>query len=204
MKRKKFYRLVEELFGEVLRPHGFCSEGSKLSVFYRRVSEDFYHIVSPDIGTRGAWYDIKVFCTSPLIEPMFEARFPDELGIPTDRFSYLNPRTGVGPDQECFGCSTEMELRETFYSTVKPSLLDKALSYLDKIKTLHELEPLIRSDLYLGYTLYEIGKSSEAIPLLKKEKERLSRVANSNVEYTSNEQNLISSHIEHIGGLLTD
>lgn len=173
MKRASFFELARESFGETLCPEGFETEKSTTAVFYRGPTEDgIYHVVSPDMNKTGKWYDIKVFATSECLEPEFDKVFPDRVGIPSDRYCYLDPDTGVGPDQEFFGCKTEHEFRDSYRNQAKPALVNQGLPYLDEIKTLNDLIPHIHDRLYLAYAKYYSGDQKEAVKLLKEEKRR--------------------------------
>lgn len=101
----KFKKLVDQYFGEALCSFGFTSDGSKYAVFHRKVSEDVYHVISTQLGSRGTWFRVYVFTTSPCIEPNFNDDFPDELGIPSDWLSTLDPKHGVGPNGKQYLCN---------------------------------------------------------------------------------------------------
>src|SRR5437762_1890254 len=103
MTERQFDSLAVEMFTSVLVPRGFTNEGSKGCTFYRVIEDDVYHVIIPDMGSRGVWYDIRVFPHSPRIYPLFALRFPDNLGIPTDSFSCLSERE-VGLTQQTFPC----------------------------------------------------------------------------------------------------
>lgn len=194
MTPKKFDRIANELFGDALKSHGFTSKESRYCTYYRKVSDEIFHVILPDLGTRSVWYDVKVFPTSPLIEPRFEELFPDDLGIPTDWFSYLHPVSGVGPDQEAFSCETEEDLRRSFENKVRPALIQKALPYLGRIETLSDLVPIIRNDGYLALALYHTGEVEKALLLLAQERERLSQL--------NSDDETVLVEIEHIDKLL--
>lgn len=133
----------------------------------------------PDLGSRGAWYDVKVFPVSPLLAPSFDSQFPDELGIPSDSWSYLSDH-GIGLDQQLFNCKSEENMRQRFESTVKPLLLTKAMSYLDPIQTVQDMLPLIKHPSFRCLAMHHVGRSEEAKSLLQKERDRLSKCDVSN------------------------
>lgn len=176
MKENQFDALARRYFGEVLIPFGFTCEESRYANFYRQVSEDIVHFIIPDLGGGGAWYDVKVFASSPKIEPQFYERFPDDIGIPSGSLSFLHPATGVGSDQKRFHCKTEDGFARGFLSEVESALRNKALPYLDGIVSLESLIPKIRHDLYLGAALWHSGDKTAARPLLLREAERLSSI----------------------------
>lgn len=176
MKEKQFDLLVKENFGRILKPHGFSSDLSKYSTFYREVSDNIYHVIMPDLSADGSWFDIRVFATSSVIEPDFSGRFPDEIGVPSDSFSLLHPRFGVGARQQKYRCKTEEGFVRNFNKDVMPALEDKAIPYLDEINSLKDLATHVRRDFYLGATLWHIGENEKATELLMAEKSRLSSI----------------------------
>jgi hypothetical protein len=175
MTLKQFDKLANELFDAVLTPLGFKNEGSLHCTFHRRISADVYHVILPDPGSRVAWFDVKVFPTSPAIEPGFASMFPDELGLPTDSWSYLSAR-GVGLDHEQFNSKSEENLRRRFELTVKPLLLTQAIPYLDGIRTVADMIPLLKHSSYLGLALHHVGRVVEAKAPLLKERDRLQQL----------------------------
>jgi hypothetical protein len=136
-----------------------------------------FHFVSPDLNKNGEWFDVKVFCTSPLIDPMFKDRFPDELGIPADVHCFLHGTVGIGMRQERFGCKTEEDLQNSFDNVLKAALVEKAIPYLAACTNLEELIPKIRNRLYLGSALRAVGREIESRSILAEEKARLLKVA---------------------------
>lgn len=194
MTPEQFDLTAKELFGHVLGPFGFVSNRSKYCTFYRKASEDIYHVVLPDLGTHGEWFDVKVYPASPLLEVLFDERFPDELGIPTDRFSYLHPVSGVGPDQEMYQCKTEAVFRQVFDEKIKPALVNKAIPYLEKVMSIDAMVPLIRNKTYLALALSKVGKVDQAMPLLVAEKQRLSKLGSGDRK--------VAALIKHIDSLL--
>jgi hypothetical protein len=178
MTPKQFDRFAGQMFGSALVPAGFSTETSHRCTFYRKVSKEVYHVVMPDLGSRGAWYDVKVFPASPLIDPLFDSRFPDDLGIPTDRWSYLGEH-GVGLDQQKFNCKSEDNCRHRFEASVRPLLVEKAIPYLDGIRTVDDMIPLIRHPLPLGFALYHVGRFEESHQLFQEQEARLSHLNSS-------------------------
>jgi hypothetical protein len=160
----------------VLEPYGFSADLSKYSTFYREVSGGIFHVIKPDLSNDGSWFDIRVFATTPLIEPDFNARFPDEVGIPSDSFSLLHSRFGIGARQQKFRCKTEEGFTRNFNKEVAPALVEKAIPYLDNISSINDLVPYIRRDFYLGAALLHVGEHEKAMKLLMAEKYRLSNI----------------------------
>ena len=175
MKPQQFDKLANEAFGGVLAPAGFSNDKSRYCTFYREVSDGFYHIVMPDLGTRGAWYDVKVFAYSSCLTPRFEEIFPDDLGIPTDIFCHLGS-SGIGPDPMEFNCKNEENFRRRFTSTVAPLLESVAIPYLEQFQTLNDLLPEIRSPLSKALaTHYVLGREA-GHALLEQQRERLGAI----------------------------
>lgn len=173
MTPKQFDEVARQLFADVLSAYGFSCEESRFCTFYRQHSDEVFHFVLPDLGTRGTWFDVKVFPASPLLDPLFKEQFPDDVGIPTDSFSYLSER-GVGLDQEKFNCKTEENLRRRFESSVRPALEKLAIPYLDQFRSIDDIVSVLRSPMFRGIGLHCVGKMEEAIPLLQQQRERLS------------------------------
>jgi len=142
--KRQFDKLARELFGSVLSPHGFTCDESKRSTFTRQVSDDVYHVILPDVGTRCAWYDINVFPTSPKFHDDFDHRFPDDLGFTLDVWSKLSETAGIGMDQQQFNCKYEVNMRERFNKTVVGLLTDVAIPFLDTIQTYDDIIPHLR------------------------------------------------------------
>jgi hypothetical protein len=172
MTPKQFSTIAKELFGSVLRPFGFSSDDSSYAVFYRSAGNGVWHVVSADQGTRGAWYDVKVFATHESLEPDFQVHFPDELGIPMDASCYLSMR-GISVAQEQFNCKSEENLRNRFEKSVKPLLVEKAIPYLEQFSSLESLLPFIRSPFYHAVAMCRARGIDEAKPLLLRQKELL-------------------------------
>jgi hypothetical protein len=184
MNRKQFYNIAAGLFGDVLGPTGFSKDRSRYCTFYRQASAEVYHFIAPAPWTGVPWYDVKVFPSSPVIDPLFDTRFPDALGIPTDTWCYLSSR-GVGPDQETFNCKYEENLRRRFVKTVRPLLIDVAVPYLDRIRSVEEMIPWIRRPLALGMALHHVGRIEEARPILQQERARLLLIPDDSGELTA-------------------
>ena len=176
MKPVKFDKIAREAFADALQDAGFTVRDSKLCTFHRQASTDIWHFVMPDPSRSGSWYDIKVFATSPRIEPLFEELFPDAFGIPSDVASYLHPVKGVGMRQYQYHCRTPEGFSRNFEQLVRPALKAAALPYLDGIDSLQALVPYIRHKLYLGIALHEIGQKEAALPILLAEKARLEAI----------------------------
>lgn len=172
MTPKQFSTIAKGLFGPTLKPFGFSTERSSHAVFYRSAGNGVWHIVSADLGTRGAWYDVKVFATHESLEPVFDSRFPDGLGIPMDASCYLSTR-GISVAQEQFNCKSEENLRSRYEKSVKPLLLEKAVPYLDQFSTLENLLPYIRNPFYEAVAVCKSRGFQEAKALLLRQKELL-------------------------------
>jgi hypothetical protein len=193
MTPKQFDKSVRNVFGSVLQEHGFSLDESQYCTFHRKTSEDVYHFVVPDLGSRGTWYDIRVFHASPIVDPLFFEQFPDEIGIPSDSYSYLSER-GIGLDQERFNCKSEESFLDRFERTVCKLLTVTAVKYLDQFQAIEDMLPIIKSPMFLGIALHQIGRIAEALPLLEQQYERLSA--------TGSSERTVTARLEHIGKLL--
>lgn len=146
---KKFDALARSAFGSVLEAEGFSCTDSMRCTFYRQASDDLFHFVMPDPLRNLPKYDVKVFFSSPLLEQgAWESNFPDNLGIPTDTWSFLHSVSGVGPDQQLFWCRTEDGFLKDFEDRVKPALTRHALPFLKGYASLAQAIPAIRSKHY--------------------------------------------------------
>jgi hypothetical protein len=181
MNRHEFSAIAGRVVEAVLGPTGFSRDRSAHCTFWRTTPNQVYHFILLDPLSRGVWYDVKVFPSSPLIDPLFERRFPDGLEIPTDRWCYLGAQ-GVGPDQELYHCKSEETFRQRFEKTVKSRLIDLAVPYLNALQTVADMVPMIKDDGFEALALCQIGRSDDARPLLERERERLTRLDQSNPE----------------------
>lgn len=172
MTPKSFHKMAGELFDVELGPAGFSRARSKHCTYYRTTDGGLYHVIMPDLCDRGAWYDIKVFPTSPVLQPLFEESFPDGLEVTTDRWSYLSEQ-GIGMTQGTFNCKNEANLRRRFSKTVAPLLKTVVLPYLDSLRTVEDAIPLFKDGGFRGCALHSIGRRREARPFLEQERERL-------------------------------
>lgn len=105
--------------------------------------------------------------------PGFELAFPDSLAVPSENFSYLNHKTGVGIDQDCFACGSVAEFRQSFEGKVAPALHEHAIPYLSSIATLADLAPLVRNAFYSAVIRFRIGDKRASVPLLEQELRRI-------------------------------
>lgn len=175
-----FDAIATELFGSILAPLGFSCNMSKHCTFYRHIEGGVYHFIMASIGSRGSWYQVFVFPHSPYIDPLFQDRFPDNVGIPTDSYSRLSEADGVNLTQQQFNCKAEGNFRHSFITTVAPLLLNVAVPYLDCFQSVASIIPAIRHPSFLGFALHHVGRSDEAVPILQREKERLQQLDTKN------------------------
>lgn len=196
MTPKQFSILAKELFGATLGQHGFSSEKSSHAVFYRSVGSGVWHIISADQGTRGAWYDVKVFATCECLEPEFWDRFPDELGIPMDASCYLSMR-GVTVAQEQFNCKSEENFRSRYEKSVESLLVDKAIPYLGRFDSLESMLPFIRNSFYEAVAMCKVRGIVHAKGLLLRQKELLQSAPSDDVVRAANRllDSLLASEI---------
>ena len=172
MTPSRFFRSARDLFAETLVPMGFSCERSISCTFSRLVGEGLWHVIMPDVGTKGAWYDVKVFPCCERLQARFSERFPDQLGIPTDSFCYLSER-GVGLDQALFPCGTESRLRSGYESTVSRLVEGVAVPYLGQFQTLRDVLPVIRNPLQRAIATHLLKKDPESRRLLIQQRDRL-------------------------------
>lgn len=196
MTKAEFKRLARTHFDPGLVPHGFSTEGSKHSFYWRKISDDIYHFIFASPLRRLDRFDINVFASSSFIHPDFWDRFPDELPFPNGGQGYLS-ENGVGDYQKLYFCRNEEAFLISFNRDVRVQLIDYALPYLDRIKTLEELIPTIRAKGMIGPALYHIGRVDEARPYIEKEIIRLSKAP-------SDEYGQIEKSLSFYRGLLND
>jgi hypothetical protein len=139
----KRYSLIKQCFGVVLEPHGFTTQGSKTSVFWRKTEGGIYHYVVAWRALRSPKYDIMVFAHSPLLADEYSDRHPDQIGCPIS--GYLHGKHGVGMRSEQLFCRTEEGLLRDFEKRGKDMLIQHAIPFLNNIETLEDLAPLINS-----------------------------------------------------------
>ena len=194
VKQRTFDSIAVELFSHALCPFGFTNEGSSHGTFYRKANEDVYHFVCPCLGRSGTWYYVRVFPHSRHMDPEFGSRFPDALSVPTDSWSCLSEHDGVNLTQQRFNCKSEENFRNGFSRKVRPLLINVALPYLDRFQSVGDIIPAIRHPSFLGFALHHVGRRSEAITVLAKERERLRQLDTTDRR--------VASLLEHIDRLL--
>jgi hypothetical protein len=106
------------------------------------------------------------------LEPEFEKRFPDEIGIPMDANCYLSMR-GVTVAQEQFNCKSEENFRSRYEKSVKSLLIEKAIPYLNQFVSLESMLPFIRNPFYEAIAICKTRGIDHAKGLLLEQKERL-------------------------------
>jgi hypothetical protein len=176
MKAREFKTLMRELLGPVLEPAGFTAQGSKHSVFWRKASQDVYHLVIPAQSRWNAVYYLHICATSPEVEPNFAADFPDRGAIITSRAYRLGrPVYWIGGWQSAmagtgglFRCDDEATLRADFEKRAKPLLVRYGLAYLNHLKTISDFIPWIEHPLTLAFAYNAIGKKRRAASLIRK------------------------------------
>jgi hypothetical protein len=193
MTPKQFDKAALKLFGPVLQGHGFTTERSRLCTFHRKISDEMYHLIMPSLGSRGAWYRVMVFPASPAIDPTFFEHFPDDLGAPSDSWSYLSEQ-GISLGTEQFNCNSEENFVRRFENTVRDLLTDIAVPYLDQFKQVADMLPIIKQPGFMGLALHHVGRVTEARPILEKERNRLTA--------TGSSERVVTALIERIDELL--
>lgn len=145
MKSREFYKLFNQLLPPLLIPHGFTKGDSKKARFHRLVGDQVYHVICPWLtGRGGQWFDIKVLAISPLIDIRLFDNFPDNLGMPTDRLTGLEPNGMTLMASHVFRGNKSEGLIRNFNAQAKPAIVQHAIPYLDKIDTLKKLRKSMR------------------------------------------------------------
>ena len=178
MRSKQFDKQAKGLFGEVISEFGFSPEGSKRATFWRKIPDDIYHIIMPSLNKGGIDFSVFVFPTSPIVQPRFEDKFPDDLGVVTH--SFLNEKTGIGPNATNFWCKYPDILDRQFEKRVRRLLIDKAIPYLDRFFSLASMVSDIRNPFALALALDHLGNRTGARKALEPELKRLALMDKSN------------------------
>ncbi|MCE9600580.1 MAG: hypothetical protein K8S54_21660 [Spirochaetia bacterium] len=165
MKAQDFVSLATELFGKTLSAYGFSMEGSKAATSWRKLSPEVFHIIAPDTLLNGDYFDVTVTAVSPVVDPRILRTFPDKIGVLTAK-RFLGPR-GVGIHQHKFNCRNEENFRRLYRTEVEPLLLSKGLPFLDGLRKVEDILPLISNDTMRGMALHHLGRRAEAKPLLE-------------------------------------
>jgi hypothetical protein len=176
MLTKDFDRIAKDTLQPVLSPLGFSSSRSKHCIFEREIADGIWHFIGPDRSKSGRWYDVKAFASSPIIDPMFSEKAPDNLGIPFAG-CFVNRWTGLGAEQQTFKSETKDQLVSSLNEEVIPLLKNKALALLSSLTSVSALLPQIKSPLFRGFALLHLGSAQEAQELLVRESARLSPMA---------------------------
>lgn len=176
MTKTEFKRIIRTNFDPILTPHGFSCEGSKRCAYWRKASDDIYHIISPDILRSGERYDIVVYASSPLIYGDFWDRFPDWIPYTNGSNGYLSPEDGVSDYQKLYFCGNLDAFMNSFKRDAAPALASVAIPYLDKIQTIEDLIPTIRDGGMMGAALLQVGRTTEAKQRIESEIMRLSEL----------------------------
>ena len=170
MKSREFYRLFNKLLSPLLIPHGFTNENSKKATFHRQTDSHVYHIITPWlVGRGGQWFDIKILAASPLVDFSFLESFPDNLGMPNDRLTGLEPHGLVYDASHVFRGNKPEGLTRNFNNQARPAIEAHAIPYLDKIQTIEDLKSNINpagETMSYGLCLWHTGEKQKAKPIL--------------------------------------
>lgn len=139
----KRYSLIKQYFGGVLEPHGFTSDGSKKSIFWRKTDSDIFHYIVAWKALRKPKCDILAFAHSPLLVEDFLEKHPDNIGCPIN--GYLHSEFGVGIRSEQLFCRTEEGFVRDFEKRGKSMLIEHAVPFLNTMQTLQDLAPFINA-----------------------------------------------------------
>lgn len=171
MKKAQFSKIVKEVLLKTLGPQGFSCEGSKHCTFWRKSGSDIYHVIRPDRGLRGTWFDVNVFPESPIISICFPSERPDEFSAATNG-SYLSSDLGVGCSQETFYCRTEEGLRRSL-GRVEALLLSHGLPFLDPLDSMESLLPIINNPISEILLHCHLQRYDNAMRIYNKHRDRI-------------------------------
>ncbi|MDX2109045.1 MAG: hypothetical protein SFY80_02265 [Verrucomicrobiota bacterium] len=158
---RDFDRIARASFSHVLAPHGFSCEASARCTFYRKVSEEAWHFIFPDMRFHKPVYEVRVFFSSPAIDPEFSQKFPDDLGIPLDTHSVLRIKHGVSHTPSVFSCATKQAFMTAFEKAVESALLMEAIPFLDRIRSVSDMLPYIRHPYFAENARVYLGAGSK-------------------------------------------
>ena len=80
---------------------------------------------------------------------------------------------GINITQQQFNCRNEANFRHGFATKVGLLLQKIAVPYLDHFQSVADIIPVIRHQSFLGFALHHVGRTDEAIAILKQERDRL-------------------------------
>lgn len=168
----KKMKLLRSLFGQVLEPIGFVDAPLGHSILWRKVSAEINHVIGPNLTVRGDRFEVWVYPHSCVC-----STGPDEINPLPGMPYFLNELAGVSSCQQSWPCGTEEELTGSFETEIKPLILTKAIPYLDQIKCLADMLPLLEPDpvgeWFRGIVLLHCGRRQEAKEAFLKERERI-------------------------------
>lgn len=206
MRTGHVYKLARKLFSEVLEGHGFTSTGSRRSTFWRKVSDELYHIVEPD--AYGGSLRVRLYPTTPVVYPDFDQKFPDSTWMPMAACERLGEHEGVGRVPFTFNCENEQRLRCEFAERVKPPLTKYGLPYLDRIRNLSDVAQLLKghADIgwFLGLILKHLGKTDQARKALLDHRRELIRRKELCAEIPAPPPAELTEGLEHVDALLAE
>ena len=176
MTKTELMRIIRVNFDPILTPRGFSCEGSTRCCYWRKASDEIYHIISPSMLRHGDRYDITVYATSPLIYKDFSINFPDWVPYTNGNNGYLSPEDGVSDYQKLYFCGNPDAFMTSFKRDAGPALINIAIPYLDKIQTMEDLIPTIQPGGMMGAALLHTGRTAEAKRYIESEIKRLSEL----------------------------
>lgn len=140
MSRPAFFKTIKSSFGPILDISGFRSDIGRTANYYKKISDDIFHVFTFHRGSNKSKYQVWCFATSPLAQIHFEQRFPNRLTAIMTPFQ-LDHRAevGVGTHQCEFFCKNDDAFWRSFERDVRPTL-PKAIAFLDRIRTLKDLQ----------------------------------------------------------------
>jgi hypothetical protein len=171
----KQYRVFQEVLGPELEAEGFTRKGSRKATYHRKVNEEWYHIVMPELSR--SLMRVRVFPSGAAIDPCFDKQFPDRLTFPTVDCE-LNSRTGIGRPYDAFRNLTEPSLRRSL-ELMREIFRDKAFAVMRTWTSVEPSLPFITELLPRAFALASLGRVREAEPGLREWRERFAHLDDS-------------------------
>jgi hypothetical protein len=171
----KQYRVFREVLGPELEAEGFSRKGSRKATYHRKVNEEWYHIIMPELSR--SMMRVRVFPTGPATDPCFDLDFPDRLGFPSVDCE-LNWRTGVGESSGGFRNLTEPNFRRSL-EFMREIFRDKAFAVMRTWISVEPSLPFITGLLHRAFAVASLGRVSEAEPGLREWRERFAHLDDS-------------------------
>lgn len=167
MKTSKLEKTFLTVLSEPLRKHGFSSEGSQHSVFWRVHGEGIYNFIFPAMKRNSDRFEVFVFPTHPEFNPLFRSSFPDRIGCAVWR-GYLSEVEGLTSSAQWFNCVDDAILDNNLKNKILPALINLAIPQLDEVRTLRDLAPLLHTPLSKALAQWRLGDRDAARSVLER------------------------------------